>query len=351
MPTAYQPPASTAPLLEIGNLTISFAGEAGWVPVVRSLSLTVAPGERVALIGESGCGKSMTCLAGGRLPPTDQACLGGRIRFEGASLLDDPAAMARLRGRRFAYVFQDPSASLNPVMRIGDQLSEAMPTGHDDDGTPPVPRHARHQRAMELLARVKLPDPAALLRAYPCELSGGMQQRVMLAMALAGSPRLLIADEPTTALDVTTQAEVLNLIDSLVRENGMSLLLVTHNLGLVAGRCDTLHVLYVGQVVESGPVAAVLRHPAHPYTQGLLRAVPRLSSVGSGELHDIPGTVPPPAQLPPGCTFAPRCPYRATACDEAPALLPIDAQRHCRCPHTRLRPGVPPAATPPEGPP
>ena len=215
-------------------------------------------------------------------------------------------------------------------MRVGDQLFEAMPSGRRD----------RRQYAVELLARVRLPDPAALLRAYPCELSGGMQQRVMLAMALACGPRLLIADEPTTALDVTTQAEVLDLIDTLVREQGMSLLLVTHNLGLVAGRGDTLHVLYAGQVVESGSVANVLRHPAHPYTQGLLRAVPRLSAAGSGDLHDIPGTVPSPTRLPPGCTFAPRCPCRGAACGEAPAMRPAGARRQCRCHHPRLPGGA-----------
>ena len=332
MPTDDPSPA-TSPLLEIENLTIAFPSDEGPVPVVRSLALTVAPGERVALVGESGCGKSMTCLAIGRLPPTDQARLDGRIRFEGAPLLDDPAALARLRGRRFAYVFQDPAASLNPVMRVGDQLFEAMPSGRRD----------RRQYAVELLARVRLPDPGALLRAYPCELSGGMQQRVMLAMALACGPRLLIADEPTTALDVTTQAEVLDLIDTLVRDQGMSLLLVTHNLGLVAGRGDTLHVLYAGQVVESGPVADVLRHPAHPYTQGLLRAVPRLSAAGNGNLHDIPGTVPSPTRLPPGCTFAPRCPYSDAACGEAPALLHAGARRLCRCHHPRLADGAPTA--------
>ena len=332
MPTDDPPPAAS-PLLEIESLTIAFPGDGGPVPVVRSLTLTVALGERVALVGESGCGKSMTCLAIGRLPPTDQARLDGRIRFEGASLLDDPSAMARLRGRRFAYVFQDPAASLNPVMRVGSQLYEAMPSTRRD----------RRQYAMELLARVRLPDPAALLRAYPCELSGGMQQRVMLAMALACGPRLLIADEPTTALDVTTQAEVLDLIDTLVRDQGMSLLLVTHNLGLVAGRGDPLHVLYAGQVVESGPVADVLRHPAHPYTQGLLRAVPRLSAAGNGNLHDIPGTVPSPTRLPPGCTFAPRCPYSDAACGEAPALLHAGARRLCRCHHPRLADGAPTA--------
>ncbi len=337
MSTSDHPHASP-PLLEIENLTVAFPGADGPVPVVRSLSLTLAAGERAALVGESGCGKSMTCLSIGRLPPTDHARLDGRIRFGGASLLDNPDAMARLRGRRFAYVFQDPAASLNPVMRIGDQIAEALPASG------PAARGDWRRQVVDLLARVRLPDPASMLRAYPCELSGGMQQRAMLAMALACGPQLLIADEPTTALDVTTQAEVLDLIDTLVRSQGMSLLLVTHNLGLVAGRCDTLHVLYAGQVVESGPAAEVLRHPAHPYTQGLLRAVPRLSDAGASELHDIPGTVPSPARLPPGCTFAPRCPYRDTTCAEAPEMRPAGARRLCRCHHPRPPAGAPATA-------
>jgi oligopeptide/dipeptide ABC transporter ATP-binding protein len=324
---------ATRPLVEIQDLTIAFPRGGGTVAVVRALSLDVAPGARVALVGESGCGKSMTCLAIGRLPPTDRARLSGRICFDGVSLLDDPAARARLRGRCFAYVFQDPAASLNPVMRIGDQLLEALPHVRNSGVNRGEIRRDRRRQAQALLASVRLPDPAALFRAFPCELSGGMRQRVMLAMALACGPRLLIADEPTTALDVTTQAEVLDLIDTLVRKQGMSLLLVTHNLGLVAGRCDTLYVLYAGEVVESGPVADVLRAPAHPYTQALLRAVPRLSAAGTRELNDIPGTVPSPGRLPPGCAFAPRCPYRDAACEGAPAMRPIAPRRQCRCHH------------------
>lgn len=326
--------SAACPILEIDDLDIAFPCGDHTVPVVRKLSLTLRPGERTALAGESGCGKSMTCLAIARLPPTDRARISGSIRFEGLSILDDPAAMARVRGHKIAYVFQDPAASLNPVMRIEAQLIEAMhPTPGGGLARLGGTRRAARERARSLLARVRLPDPAALLRAFPCELSGGMQQRVMLAMALAGEPRLLIADEPTTALDVTTQADVLDLIDELVRETGLSLLLVTHNLGLVAGRCDSLHVLYAGQIVESGPVAEVLSQPAHPYALGLLRAVPKLSATRRNTLYDIPGTVPQPGQLPPGCTFAPRCPYRDAGCDAPPEMHPLGPHRSCRCRH------------------
>ncbi|MDD5705841.1 MAG: ABC transporter ATP-binding protein [Kiritimatiellae bacterium] len=316
------PSRTTPPLLEVRGLGVAFRAGGETVPVVRDLSFSMQAGDRVALAGESGCGKSMTCMALMRLPPTDRAIVSGEVLFRGVSLTRDAAALARVRGRRVAYVFQDPAASLNPVMRVGAQLGEVMRRER------PAEADAR-LRAAELLARVRLPDPAAVLRAYPCELSGGMQQRVMLAMALAAEPELLVADEPTTALDVTTQAEVLDLVDALVRENGLALLLVTHNLGLIAGRCRTIHVMYAGQIIESGPVAEVLRHPAHPYTEGLLRAVPTLDR--AQELRDIPGTVPAPDELPSGCAFAPRCTRRAPACDEPPPNTGLTPSRNCRC--------------------
>ncbi len=294
-------------LLEVEDLRVRF----GDCEVVRGVSLTVREGECVALVGESGCGKSMTSLALTRLPPTDVAAVSGSVRFCGKPVTGP------VRG--VAYVFQDPLASLNPVMRIGAQMREAFKVaGRTDNG------------AADLLAGVGLPNPHAILAAYPCELSGGMCQRVMIAMALAGEPRLLVADEPTTALDVTTQAEVMDLVGRIVRERAMSLLLSTHNLGLVAGRCDTVNVLYAGQIVETGPVAATLASPRHPYTRGLIRAVPRIEDGRANRLRDIPGTVPSPAEIAAmrGCAFAPRCALATDICRaEPPPAGP------CRCHH------------------
>ena len=306
MDAAAQPRNKTGePLLRVRGLRVAFTGEGGTrTEVVRGIDLDVARGERVALVGESGCGKSMTSLSLCSLPPTDHAEVTGEILFRGKPLSG--------AGRGVSYVFQDPMASLNPVMRIGAQLAEALPPE-----ARALPRRVREERLAELLAQVDLPSPRALLRSFPCELSGGMCQRVMIAMALAAEPELLVADEPTTALDVTTQADVMDLVGRIVEERGMALLLSTHNLGLVAGRCDTVNVLYAGQVVETGPARDVLARPRHPYTQGLLRAVPRLEDGRGNTLRDIPGTVPSPAEtarLGGGCAFRPRCPRAGEAC-------------------------------------
>ncbi len=280
-------------LLEVENLRVRFGG----CEVVRGVSFAARPGECVALVGESGCGKSMTSLALTRLPPTDRAEISGRVLFQGSPVAG-PA-------RGIAYVFQDPMASLNPVMKVGAQMREVFAVA----GRPPT-------GAADLLADVGLSDSRAILSAYPCDLSGGMCQRVMIAMALAGEPELLVADEPTTALDVTTQAEVMNLIGRIVRERSMALLLATHNLGLVAGRCNTVNVLYAGQIVETGPVAEVLARPRHPYTRGLIHAVPRLADGRANRLRDIPGSVPSPAEIATmaGCAFAPRCTLASDLC-------------------------------------
>ena len=243
-------------MLSVENLAVSFFRDGVETTPVRSVSFTIQPGERVALVGESGCGKSLTALSLGRLSPTDRAHLSGRVVFEGIDVLQaSSAVLQQVRGKGIAYVFQDPSASLNPVMRIGAQVAENM-VG--------VSRSEQTLRCHDLLARVGLPDPARAARAYPCELSGGQQQRVMLAMALAAHPKLLVADEPTTALDVTMQRQVLDLMDDLAAEYRMAILLITHNLGLVAGRMDQVHVMYAGQIVESGPVVDVLARPPHP---------------------------------------------------------------------------------------
>ncbi len=311
-------------MLSVENLAVSFRRDGVETTPVRAVSFTIKPGERVALVGESGCGKSLTALSLGRLSPTDRAHLSGRVLFEGCDVLQASAAvLQQIRGKGIAYVFQDPSASLNPVMRIGAQIAENMVD---------VPRSAQQQRSHDLLARVGLPDPVRAARAYPCELSGGQQQRVMLAMALAAHPKLLVADEPTTALDVTMQRQVLDLMDDLAAEYHMAILLITHNLGLVAGRMDMIHVMYAGEIVESGPVVDVLTQPFHPYTQGLLAAVPRLSAARGAALQDIPGTVPAARDWPQGCAFAPRCPRQRSNCAQIPLKVqPAGAHRLVRC--------------------
>ncbi|MEI7945793.1 MAG: ABC transporter ATP-binding protein [bacterium] len=287
------------PILQVRNLSVAFTREGQVTLPVRDVSFDVKAGERVALVGESGCGKSLTALSLVRLSPTDRARLSGSILFKGEELLTlSDKALCAFRGRGIAYVFQDPSASLNPVMRIGAQIVEALPPGTENST----------EYIKGLLARVGIPDPARAFRAYPSEMSGGQQQRVMLAMALAARPQLLVADEPTTALDVTTQQQVLDLIDELARDFQMAVLLITHNLGLVAGRMQRVNVMYAGCVVESGRVEDVLLSPHHPYTRGLLAAVPRLDARRGEHLCDIPGTVPSPDALPAGCAFGPRCP-------------------------------------------
>jgi peptide/nickel transport system ATP-binding protein len=311
-----------SPLLQVSNLSLSFRRDGEMTIPVRDVSFSVQAGERVALVGESGCGKSLTALSLVRLSPTDRATLSGSIRFQDRELIGLPEQdLVALRGRGIAYVFQDPSASLNPVMRVGRQILEALPRDR------PNPE----QEVVSLLARVGLPDPARAFRAYPSEMSGGQQQRVMLAMALAARPKLLVADEPTTALDVTTQLQVLDLIDELAREFQMAVLLITHNLGLVAGRMQRVNVMYAGCVVESGSVKEVLSAPRHPYTRGLLAAVPRLDAPQGAHLCDIPGTVPSPDALPEGCAFAPRCTVVQEACtrDKPPCQTAGDQQWQC----------------------
>ncbi len=294
-------------LLTVKNLRIAFRVEGRETVPVRDVSFTVPEHGRVALVGESGCGKSLTALSLARLSPTDHAQISGETEFTG----------------RIAYVFQNPSDSLNPVMRIAEQIREALPKGLD--------KKAQNARIVELLARTGLPDPERAAHAYPCELSGGQQQRCMIAMALAASPDLLVADEPTTALDVTTQKQVLELIDSLAAETGMAVLLITHNLGLVAGRMDEVNVMYAGRVVESGSVVEVLSNPKHPYTKGLLAAVPVLDAPRDAPLADIPGTVPPPDAWPSGCAFWPRCSAAQERCKREQPPEQTDNGRRCAC--------------------
>lgn len=314
--------STTQPLLSIDQLSVTFKTPGGEVTPVPEVSLQVFPGERVALVGESGCGKSVTALSITSLPPTDRAILKGSITFDGSeNLLTHPEALQAIRRQGIAYVFQDPMASLNPVLKIRTQIGEVLPK---------MSRQAQREETLSLLTDVGLPDPVRALDAYPCELSGGQCQRVMLAMALAAKPKLLIADEPTTALDVTTQRRILGLMDRLATERHMALLLITHNLGIVASYMQRLYVMYAGRIVEQGNVTDVLPHPMHPYTEGLLAAVPSLR-LEKTRLQDIPGTVPPPGKFPAGCAFAPRCSYATDACTSAvPTLKTVNA-RMCRC--------------------
>jgi len=302
-------------VLRVEGLRISF----GSTEVVHGVSLQIAPRETLALVGESGCGKSVTALALARLLPGASICrVEGQIHLAGHDVMAlSEAQLRRLRRDAIAYVFQDPASALHPSLTIGYQLTEALPGG----------RAARRARALECLAMAGLRDPELLLSAYPFTLSGGMQQRVVIAMALARSPGLLVADEPTTALDVTIQAQILDLLVDLQHRLGMSMLLITHNLGLVASTADRVSVMYAGHVVESGPVEDVLRRPAHPYTRGLLDVVPRLEG-GMRRLEGIPGMVPPGGQQPEGCIFAPRCRHARPTCRvQRPDLLPAPELR------------------------
>jgi oligopeptide/dipeptide ABC transporter ATP-binding protein len=280
------------------------------------VSLDIARGEMLGLVGESGCGKSVTALSIMRLlaePP--MRITAGRILFEGRDLLTlDEAQLETIRGDAIAMIFQEPMTSLNPVFTIGDQIAEAVLLHRK------VGRRAATQRAVELLARVGIPSPVAALERYPHQLSGGQRQRVMIAIALACDPALLIADEPTTALDVTVQAQILELIDGLRRETGMAVLLITHDLGVVSNYCDRVAVMYGGKVVEQAPAAELFTHPRHRYTEALLRTIPAANPPGT-TLPAIPGAVPPPGQRPPGCAFHPRCHAMVEACPrEVPVL-------------------------------
>lgn len=312
-------------LLTVSDLEIHFGPTERPVRAVHRVSISIQRGEAVGLVGESGCGKSLTALSIARLIPQPQARLaGGSIRLDGQDLLTmSTAELQRWRGRRIAYVFQEPAAALNPVRTVGGQIMEVLRLHR--------PADAQHGEVNRLLALVGLSDSGRVYSSYPHQLSGGMQQRVVLAMALAGQPDLLIADEPTTALDVTVQAQIMELLVRLQRELGMALLLITHNLGLVAQATRRLYVMYAGRIVESGPTRDVLRRPAQPYTQALLRAVPRLRGP-AGMLEGIPGSVPQGDAWPTGCVFHPRCPRRQAECDEIePDWDGVEAGHEVRC--------------------
>ena len=314
-------PAVTEPLVRIRDLQVSFHG----VPALRGIDLEVGPGEAVGLVGESGCGKSVTWLAAlGLLPGA--ARVAGSVRLRGEELLGAPArALERVRGGKVAMIFQDPASALNPVIPVGRQVMEALALHRGLTGA------AARAEALRLLEQVGIPDPARRLAAYPHEMSGGQNQRVMIAMALAGRPDLLIADEPTTALDATIQAQILDLLRQIRQDHGMALVLISHDLGVVADMCDRVGVMYAGRMIEQAPADAVFGQPAHPYTQGLLAALPDMAGPRR-RWAAIPGGVPRPEEMPPGCAFAPRCPRADAACAASvPPLRAVGAQHQAAC--------------------
>lgn len=317
-----------APLLQVRDLAVGFDTDHGLVRAVDEISFDVQAGQTVGLVGESGCGKSVTALSLMRLLPQPAGkILGGQILFEGRNLLDLPIAeMHHIRGARIGMVFQEPMSALNPVQTIGRQLTEVYRV-HQDIGSAEAAR-----RAVAMLQRVGVPSPEIRVGEYPHNLSGGMRQRVVIAMALACHPALLIADEPTTALDVTIQAQILALIADLQREMGMGVLLITHDLGVIAQTCDQVAVMYAGRIVEQAPVRSLFATPRHPYTRGLLASVPRIDSPRKTRLPTIDGAVPALNELPPGCRFQNRCAYRIDRCAEArPPLETVGPDHAAAC--------------------
>ncbi|HOY60772.1 MAG TPA: ABC transporter ATP-binding protein [Verrucomicrobiota bacterium] len=312
-------------LLEIEDLRIEFETGAQAVPVLDGVSLDIGSGETVCLVGESGSGKTVTALAIGRLLPCPPArYAGGRILVNGEDVLRMSARELRtIRGRVVSYVFQDPAVALNPVLRAGAQVREMLALHR--------PEAAHADEVISLLRRVGIPAPELRIRDYPHQLSGGMQQRLMLAMALASHPRLLVADEPTTALDVTIQAQILELLRALRRQLNMSILLITHNLGLVGEIADRVVVLYAGQIIEEAPARELLSRPCHPYTRALMKSVPELGR-DAPRLEAIPGSVPRLGDWPAGCRFHPRCPIAQPLCSrEPPALAGVAPGQRVRC--------------------
>jgi len=313
-------------LLEIKNLALDFlAGEAS-LRAVDGVSLHIESGETVCLVGESGCGKSVTALSIARLVPAPPArYVSGEIFLNDRDVLKmSKTELQLIRGGVVGYVFQEPGSSLNPVFRVGAQIKESLKLHQ--------PGNATDVEVIRLLKLVGIPAPESRIKDYPFQMSGGMQQRVMIAMALASKPKLLVADEPTTALDVTIQAQILDLLRDLKQRLGMAILLITHNLGIVGDMADRVAVMYAGQIVELAPARELLRRPLHPYTRALMASVPKLSG-GAARLTAIPGNVPGIGHFPPGCRFAPRCPIAKPECSNAnPELVEVEPQRWVRCP-------------------
>ncbi|QBI53018.1 ABC transporter ATP-binding protein [Streptomonospora litoralis] len=306
-------------LLSVRDLVVEFGGRSESVRALDGVSFDIAAGETLALLGESGSGKSVTAQAVmGLLPRPAGRVLSGAVEFDGSDLTSrSAAAMRTVRGSQIAMIFQDPLTSLNPVHTVGRQIGEPLRVHRG------LRRNAAHREAVELMRRVGIPDAATRADDYPHQFSGGMRQRIMTAMAIALRPRLVIADEPTTALDVTVQAQILRLLSDLQREEGMALILISHDLGVVASYAQRVAVMYAGRIVETGPIRTVYDHPAHPYTRGLLQSIPD-SEAPEERLTPIPGSPPMLARLPSGCPFHPRCSWRTDECTTArPALLSI----------------------------
>ncbi|HZE68104.1 MAG TPA: ABC transporter ATP-binding protein [Pyrinomonadaceae bacterium] len=319
-----------ANLLEVQNLQTHFPTRAGLVKAVDGVSFSLDCGELLGLVGESGCGKSITALSIMRLIAPPGKTVAGKILFDGKDLLKfSDQQMREIRGDDIAMIFQDPMTSLNPVFTIGEQIAEALRLHRK------LSRKQARAAAIEAMREVAIPDPARRVNDYPHQLSGGMRQRVMIAMALACNPRLLIADEPTTALDVTIQAQILELLNDLRKNRDLAVLLITHDLGVVAEVADRVAVMYTGRIVEESDVNELFLRPKHPYTEGLLRSVPKLTAEHVAKierLQTIEGVVPSPTELPPGCHFAPRCPYRMPRCtEEEIPLYELDGGVKVRC--------------------
>jgi len=314
------------PLMSVRNLRVSFATEDGFFPAVRGVSFDVLPGQCLGIVGESGSGKSVTSLAlMGLLPPPPGTIVEGEVHFAGRDLRKlRPEEMRKLCGNEIAMIFQEPMSSLNPAFTIGDQIAEVVRT-HEN-----VPARVARARALELLQEVQIAAPERRLDEYPHRLSGGMRQRVMIAIALACRPRMLIADEPTTALDVTVQAQILELLRMLQGEYGMSIMLISHNLGVISEIADDIAVMYAGRIVEQAKAAQLFEKPEHPYTIGLLGAIP---TRGKSRLVSIKGRVPDLLSLPPGCPFAPRCPFMVPeiCCGTEPPLIAVEPQHSTAC--------------------
>lgn len=315
-------------LLSIKELSVKFGEADSAVLAVNKVSFDVSKGETLGIVGESGSGKSVTLLAAlGLLPSPPAHIAGGTVVFEGRDLLkEERSCLRNIRGKEIGYIFQDPQSSLNPVMKIGDQIAETLLCHHTNLGKAQV-----RERVLELLTLVNMADPARLMGQYPHQLSGGMRQRIMIAIAIANNPKLLIADEPTTALDVTIQAQVLDLMKKAQKETGASLILVSHDLGVISQMASKVIVMYAGEVIESGSVSDVLDKPLHPYTYGLIDSAPTLDTTIEG-IHPIPGQAPNPADMPSGCHFHPRCKYRRDICrTRKPDYREISDGRHVAC--------------------